>query len=132
MGDQEAFLGIFLNLANNSIQSVGQGVNVEISIASATQQLLILYVKDNGPGIPATIAEKIFTPFFTTRNEGTGLGLAVAQATLRAHRGAIRYIPQQTGTTFEVSLALSHADNMLPSGSSQAAACFPAAITTHS
>lgn len=132
MGDQEAILGIFLNLANNSIQSTGKGVTVEISIESVTQQLLIFHIKDNGPGIPAAIADKIFTPFFTTRKEGTGLGLAVAQATLRAHRGVIRYLPEQVGARFEVSLALANADNMLPSGSSQADVCFPSAITKHS
>lgn len=118
LGDQDALVGVLLNLANNSIQAAGKNVSIDISIKDIKDGQVILLIKDNGPGISAEIAEKIFTPFFTTRSEGTGLGLAVAEATMRAHQGGIRYLQQTRGAAFEITMSLADNDNMLPSGSS--------------
>jgi signal transduction histidine kinase len=46
-------------------------------------------VRDNGPGVPTDIAEKVFTPFFTTREKGTGLGLAFVREIARDHGGSV-------------------------------------------
>jgi two-component system sensor histidine kinase FlrB len=117
-GDQEALLGVFLNLANNALQSCGDNTVITITSRVIDNRIVIVFA-DNGPGIEADIAEKIFTPFYTTRSEGTGLGLAVAQATLRAHDGEIKYLSQPgRGATFEIGLPLADSNSMLPSGSS--------------
>jgi two-component system sensor histidine kinase FlrB len=117
-GDHDALLGVFLNLANNALQSCGENTAITIASSVIDSRINIVFA-DNGPGIAANIAEKIFTPFYTTRSEGTGLGLAVAQATLRAHDGEIKYLPQQgKGATFTIDLPLVDSNSMLPSGNS--------------
>jgi len=64
-------------------------------------------VRDSGPGIPADVRERIFTPFFTTKARGTGLGLPTAKRIVEAHGGSIGvYCPPGGGTTVEVRLPL--------------------------
>jgi len=61
-------------------------------------------VSDNGPGIPADVAEQIFVPFFTTKQEGSGVGLSISRQIMRLHNGSItlkKSIPGQT--TFRLS-----------------------------
>jgi two-component system, NtrC family, nitrogen regulation sensor histidine kinase GlnL len=62
-------------------------------------------VKDNGPGIVPDIREKIFTPFFTTKSRGSGLGLPTAKRLVEAHRGTIDIeCPPDGGTVVTVQL----------------------------
>jgi len=69
-------------------------------------------VSDNGPGIPAELQERIFEPFFTTRADGTGLGLAVVQAVMRAHAGELRLESAPgAGTTFCLCLPLARKES---------------------
>ncbi|MFH1914804.1 MAG: ABC transporter substrate binding protein [Pseudomonadota bacterium] len=66
-----------------------------------------LRIEDNGPGIPPDILDKIFDPFFSTKDktEGTGLGLAVVHGIVRSHRGGLRVLPRPGGgIAFEVCL----------------------------
>ena len=50
----------------------------------------IIQVKDNGPGIPAEIADKIFIPFFTTKDLGSGIGLSISRQIMQMHSGSIK------------------------------------------
>jgi signal transduction histidine kinase len=76
-----------------------------------------LRLRDNGPGIPDAVRERIFDPFYTTRSGGTGLGLAVVQATLRAHHGDVQVkAPENGGTEFVMHLPNALASANLPSG----------------
>jgi signal transduction histidine kinase len=69
------------------------------------ETLLETLIKDDGPGIPAENIDKIFSPFFTTRREGNGLGLAVAAKIVRAHGGEIMAESQEhKGSTFRLLL----------------------------
>ena len=61
---------------------------------------LVVYVEDNGPGIPESAAENIFEPFFTTRRAGTGLGLAIARADMESQDGLLQLEPSDSGTVF--------------------------------
>jgi signal transduction histidine kinase len=64
-------------------------------------------VTDDGPGIPADLQERIFTPFFSAREGGTGLGLALVQRMVQAHRGTVTVRSEVGhGTTFRVELPL--------------------------
>jgi signal transduction histidine kinase len=62
---------------------------------------------DSGSGIPPAILPKIFNPFFTTRQTGNGLGLAISQRIVQAHGGQIEVDSGEQGTTFRVLLPLS-------------------------
>lgn len=71
--------------------------------------LIKIYIRDNGTGIPAAILGKIFQPFFTTRpsGQGTGLGLSLSYDIVKAHGGILNVESQEgEGTTFELSLPL--------------------------
>jgi two-component system sensor histidine kinase FlrB len=50
---------------------------------------LAVTIADHGPGIPADLRQRVFEPYFTTKDDGTGLGLALVRNTLEAHRGSI-------------------------------------------
>jgi two-component system sensor histidine kinase FlrB len=105
------------NLVNNSLQAIPHGAVLELRTEISDSGEITLRLRDNGPGIPAEARARIFDPFFTTRPGGTGLGLAVVQATLRAHHGSIRLdTPREGGCEFVLHLpnALAVAD--LPSG----------------
>ena len=79
-----------MNVLLNAVQAAGTGGTVRLSTGLEGQEVVIGVV-DNGPGVPAGLAERIFDPFFTTRpvGEGTGLGLSIAHGVIEAHGGSI-------------------------------------------
>lgn len=100
-----------LNLANNAIQAMGkendQPSRLTLLARNGVCNTVELCVVDNGPGIPENIQHELFKPFFTTRNDGTGLGLAVVKAVAQAHGGCVRMesIPAQ-GSEFILQLPI--------------------------
>ena len=116
-GNREALIGALLNLANNSIEAKGQDVEISWSIRLEPGQGVLIEVQDNGPGIEAEIRDRIFTPFFTTRSDGTGLGLAVVQSIIHAHGGQVRLCSSTgQGTKFEIQLPSFDGNYALSSG----------------
>jgi signal transduction histidine kinase len=108
---------VILNLVNNAFYAVNerskQGVaGYEPTVIAGTRRLkgrIEISVKDNGYGIPDSIKEKIFQPFFTTKptGEGTGLGLSLAYDIVKAHGGEIKVQSKQgEGTEFIVDLPI--------------------------
>jgi len=89
-GNADALLGAFTNLINNALEHGGNGVHVQVELGRAGDGQVTLVFRDDGPGIPADIRAQVFDPFFTTRSDGTGLGLAVVQSVILAHRGRVR------------------------------------------
>lgn len=83
---------VMLNLMKNAIQSLEHQTVPCISIVAGqtTAGTIRIQVIDNGPGIPADIINEIFVPFFTTKKEGTGIGLSIARQILRAHGGNLK------------------------------------------
>ena len=82
---------VLLNLVQNAVQAAGEGgrsATVEITVA-LEDDWLAFTVDDDGPGVPQAERSRIFTPFFTTRAHGTGLGLAVAHTIVNQHGGSI-------------------------------------------
>ena len=65
-----------------------RSAQIDIGI-SATNQGSVITVKDNGPGINPGIINEIFTPFFTTKESGTGIGLSLSKQIIRNHGGSI-------------------------------------------
>ena len=111
LGNREALAGALLNLVTNAIQACGTGGAISLTAMCAQDGEIEIRVSDNGPGIPAELQERIFEPFFTTRADGTGLGLAVVQAVMRAHAGELRLESAPgAGTTFCLRLPLARND----------------------
>jgi two-component system sensor histidine kinase FlrB len=103
-GNREALAGAVLNLATNALQAAGEKARVDIATRLTDDQLEIL-VSDNGPGVAPGIRAQIFDPFFTSRADGTGLGLAVARSVARAHQGDVALLDDDTrGATFVIRL----------------------------
>ena len=104
--NRDALLSALRNLIENAVHACEGRGRMWISTASEGADVVELRFRDNGPGIPAAVRDTLFEPFFTTRAQGTGLGLAVTQSVVRAHGGDIMLEPQQeeAGTVFTVRL----------------------------
>ncbi|MDB4979868.1 MAG: integral rane sensor signal transduction histidine kinase [Myxococcales bacterium] len=78
-----------LNLARNAASVMEGRAGGVVLAATRTETRVHLEVRDRGPGVPVDLREKIFTPFFTTREKGTGLGLAFVREIVRDHGGDV-------------------------------------------
>jgi len=105
MCNREALLGACLNLINNSIEAAepgkmqGRELKLNISASIRGDKSVCLLVRDNGPGIPESHQNRVFEPFYTTKPQGTGLGLAVVQAVVKAHHGVFKVDSSDQGVT---------------------------------
>ncbi len=101
---------LFTNLIQNAIQAVPEERNVEIHMEEErTDGRVLIKVKDNGNGIPEEMRSKIFTPNFTTKTSGTGLGLAMSKGIVEQAHGRIWFETRTgEGTTFFVELPLAN------------------------
>ena len=89
MGDHEELAGALSNLAMNALEAAKGPVTLDIWVGALNNHWLQIRVRDNGPGINEDIIDRVFDPFFTTRSQGTGLGLAVVAMTVSNHGGEI-------------------------------------------
>jgi two-component system, NtrC family, nitrogen regulation sensor histidine kinase NtrY len=101
---------LFTNLIQNASQAVPDTKNVHIKINEVIQQGSVLVtIKDNGNGIPENMRSKIFTPNFTTKTSGTGLGLAMCKGIIEQSKGDIWFETREgEGSTFYVRLPLAN------------------------
>ena len=100
LGDSNQLCQAVLNLAVNGMQASGEGeINISTGIHTGVRQVF-LAVADRGPGILPENLEKIFTPFFTTRPDGVGLGLGIVEQIVSLHKGEVKIKSKAgTGTT---------------------------------
>ncbi len=93
------------NLLINASEAMPEGGEIDISIRSRGRNKAEVSVKDGGSGIPENIKQKIFLPFFTTKEQGIGFGLALVQKIIISHNGSIDVESTEgTGTVFRVTL----------------------------
>ena len=112
VADKSQLYQILVNLVVNSIQAMPEGGTIKIK-TSCDDTNVILSVKDTGLGIKEDILNKIFIPFFTTKdiNEGTGLGLAVVHGIVTSHGGFVQVESKLgEGTEFNIYLPINHGD----------------------
>ena len=104
---------VLLNLARNAMQAM-EGVEAPQrrlaiqALWSEASQRVVFSVEDQGSGIPAEVAQQLFTPFFTTKHEGMGLGLSMCRTVLEQHGGELRHqanVPRGTVFTFSLPVA---------------------------
>ncbi len=88
-GDEEQLYQVALNLLSNAMQASASGTEVKVRTGTGPEGAR-LEVQDQGPGIPADRLEHVWTPFFSTRRGGTGLGLPLVRRIARAHDGDAR------------------------------------------
>ncbi|APF17186.1 integral membrane sensor signal transduction histidine kinase [Caldithrix abyssi DSM 13497] len=89
-GDADQVQQVLLNIVLNAFQAVEKGGEVSIKTAQDRQNIYI-HVKDNGRGIAPEIGERIFDLYFTTKEDGGGIGLALCKKIMKAHEGDITY-----------------------------------------
>src|ERR1051325_7865863 len=101
------------NLIVNALQVTPGGGSVTVVSRTQTKTLTIL-VSDTGPGVPVHLREKIWEPFFTTRQRGTGLGLAIVRKRMQEAGGTARLLPAANGggARLEVSLPVAQAGSL--------------------
>jgi two-component system, sensor histidine kinase FlrB len=105
IGNEDALHGALMNLLSNAVEAVaGQG-HIQLSVLQLAEGKLQISIKDNGPGIDAAHRERLFEPFFTTRINGTGLGLAVVDSVAKAHGGSVNCASRKgVGSVFTLLL----------------------------
>ena len=86
----------FLNLLINAMQAMPEGGNILVELVSNGKQVSVVF-EDNGEGIPDEFLEKIWEPFFTTKEKGTGLGLGIVKNIIDSHNGVIQIENRSTG-----------------------------------
>jgi nitrogen fixation/metabolism regulation signal transduction histidine kinase len=99
---------LFTNLIQNAIQAVPEERTPHLIMTEmVTEDKVLIILKDNGNGIPQSMQSKIFTPNFTTKTSGTGLGLAMCKGIVEQSKGNIWFDTKESiGTTFYVELPL--------------------------
>jgi signal transduction histidine kinase len=102
--DAELLKSCFSNLAINAIQAMPQGGTLTFTVRRADGRQIVT-VRDTGVGIPADKLDRVFDPYYSTKETGIGLGLAVTQKIIEEHGGeiAVASVPGE-GTTFSVTL----------------------------
>lgn len=99
---------VVVNLIANAIQAMEHTVSPQLDLRIRhTQDVVMLEVEDNGPGLGVVAAEKIFTPFFTTKPQGLGLGLSLSKRIIELHHGKISTDGSASGgTIFRIELPI--------------------------
>ena len=106
MADKEQMTRVFVNIIKNATQAIPEGVRGKIHVSlEVLGDKLIVRIADNGCGIPDEIREKLFTPNFTTKSSGSGLGLAMVKNMVINAKGDITFESEVgKGTTFIITL----------------------------
>ncbi len=99
LAQPDAIHQVLVNLMLNAIEAVAEQGHLKLVgyCSGDTEDTVTLEVHDDGPGIPVELREQVFNPFFTTRAEGTGLGLAVCARIVESHKGDLRVIGSPLG-----------------------------------
>jgi signal transduction histidine kinase len=111
MADPEQFKQVLINLLDNAVDAMPAGGRIEVAVDRETDRtgapMALVRVSDSGAGVPADVATRIFDPFFSTKEEGTGLGLCIAANIMARHNGRLALQNDAgRGATFAVWLPL--------------------------
>jgi len=105
--DPELMKQAFLNILQNSVEAMPEGGAIEVTVRKDTKQNGTIRFDDNGEGLAGADYQKLFSPFYTTKVNGIGLGLALARMVVEKHNGHISLLARKTkGVTVTISLPL--------------------------
>ena len=106
--DQVQIEQVLVNLLKNAVEAMAHSPSpriLTISTAAVERNVIQVSIKDTGPGIPADIEERLFTPFTTTKKDGVGIGLSLSHSLIDASGGKLWYTPNpEGGAIFHLSL----------------------------
>jgi len=103
-GDRERLRQVFNNIILNALQAMNGEGELRLTGYNEAEHIVVL-ISDTGPGVNDEQKEKIFNPFFTTKQQGTGLGLSVSYGIVQAHNGQIELIDEPSGgACFKIAL----------------------------
>ncbi len=113
IADETKLKQVFLNIILNAAQAMEGKGKLTISTTADKKQIKIR-IQDTGPGIPPENMDKLFSPFFTTKEKGTGLGLAISYGIIEHHKGKIDvYSELEKGSTFTIILPITKCEDIL-------------------
>ncbi|WLR43119.1 PAS domain S-box protein [Bacillus carboniphilus] len=100
---------VFINIIKNAIEVMEDGGEIQVRIKNKGKNMIQLFIKDEGTGIPKDKIKRLGEPFYTTKERGTGLGLMVSYKIIEEHEGTVRvWSKEGEGTTFSISLPTKH------------------------
>lgn len=106
-GDENQLSQVLLNLLKNAMQALEGKKEGRISIHAQQDERISIDIEDNGSGISPELQEKIFIPFFTTKSEGSGIGLNLCKQIVRLHGGHLTIQESKPGkTVFHIDMPL--------------------------
>ena len=109
-GDYNRLKQVFINILKNAKESLSKNGKVKLW-TELQDKYFIIYIKDNGSGISKEDLEKIGTAFYTTKKNGTGLGVCFSKEIVERHGGKLEYTSSNKGTTVKVTLPLNKTSN---------------------
>ena len=120
-GSRDALLSVLMSLVENASQLATKLSPIELKIESEIKSdQIMISVIDNGPGLTTEQCEQVFKPFYSTKKDGNGLGLAISQSIIRAHNGCLKAVSEKgSGTEMQISLDLYQSDNLLKSNTNK-------------
>jgi signal transduction histidine kinase len=105
-GDADMLKQAILNLVTNALQAMKGGGRLRVAVTNDMERdgdSVLLVVEDNGPGIPPELREKVFQLYFTTKEKGSGIGLAMTYRAVQLHNGTVDFVSETgRGTTFRL------------------------------
>ena len=104
-GDYKRLKQVFINILKNSIEATHgrEDACINIETSNCNNEIIITF-KDNGIGMDKYTMEKVFTPFYTTKKYGTGLGMYISKEIITKHNGNIECIPNDIGVSVKIKL----------------------------
>ncbi len=110
-GDSELLKQVFMNILLNAIQASPEKGKIDVCV-KGEEEFIVVEVSDEGTGIDQENMEKIFNPFYSTKEKGTGLGLTITSKIMLAHRGKIKVESEKKkGTCFQLYFPINHEDH---------------------
>ncbi len=104
--DEHRIKQVFLNVLKNAIDAMPNGGAIHLALEADDRDLTVR-IRDEGPGMPKELLERIGDPFFTTKSDGTGLGIMVCHRIVEAHNGSMRFTSAPgAGTTVHIRLPI--------------------------
>ncbi|CEH31620.1 hypothetical protein AM501_03045 [Aneurinibacillus migulanus] len=96
---------VIMNIIQNSIEALPDGGNITIQIEETGNENVVISIQDNGCGMTKNELDQVMNPFFTTKDDGLGLGLSISYRIIESHKGSLHVFSEKgTGTTFNIIL----------------------------